>query len=104
MVPFDLDEELEITWIRDGSLTVEEPVARLKAASGAERTITLAQRWPVRQPVPRRMLSKGYSTRLYPDTPMITTQRIIDTFFPIAQGGWPASRARSAPARPCCRT
>jgi V/A-type H+/Na+-transporting ATPase subunit A len=87
MVPFDLDEELEITWIRDGSLTVEEPVARLKAASGAERTITLAQRWPVRQPVPRRMLSRGYSTRLYPDTPMITTQRIIDTFFPIAQGG-----------------
>jgi len=87
MVPFDLDEELEITWIRDGSLTVEEPVARLKAASGAERTITLAQRWPVREPVPRRMLSSGYSTRLYPDAPMITTQRIIDTFFPIAQGG-----------------
>jgi V/A-type H+/Na+-transporting ATPase subunit A len=87
MVPFDLDEELEITWIRDGSLTVEDPVARLKAASGAERTITLAQRWPVREPVPRRMLSRGYSTRLYPDAPMITTQRIIDTFFPIAQGG-----------------
>jgi V/A-type H+/Na+-transporting ATPase subunit A len=87
MVPFDLDEDLEITWIRDGSLTVADPLARLKAASGAERTITLAQRWPVRQPVPRRMLNKGYSTRLYPDTPMITTQRIVDTFFPIVQGG-----------------
>jgi V/A-type H+/Na+-transporting ATPase subunit A len=87
MVPFDLDEELEITWLRDGSVTVEEPVARLRASSGTERTVTLAQRWPVREPVPRRMLSRGYSTRLYPDTPMITTQRIIDTFFPIAQGG-----------------
>lgn len=87
MVPFDLDETLEITWIRDGSVTVDEPVARLKAASGAERTMTLAQSWPVRQPVPRRLLARGYSTRLYPDTPMITTQRIIDTFFPIAQGG-----------------
>ena len=87
MVPFDLDEELEITWIRDGSVTVEEPVARLKASSGAERTMTLAQPWPVRQPVSRRLLARGYSTRLYPDTPMITTQRIIDTFFPIAQGG-----------------
>lgn len=87
MVPFDLDEELEITWIREGSLTVEEPVARLKAASGTERTITLAQRWPVRTPVPRRMLMQGYSTRKFPETPMITTQRIVDTFFPIAQGG-----------------
>ena len=87
MVPFDLDEELEITWIREGSLTVEEPVARLKAASGTERTITLAQRWPVRRPVPRRMLMQGYSTRKFPETPMITTQRIVDTFFPIAQGG-----------------
>ncbi len=87
MVPFDLDEELEITWIREGSLTVEEPVARLKAASGTERTITLAQRWPVRRPVPRRMLMQGYSTRKFPETPMITTQRIVDMFFPIAQGG-----------------
>ncbi len=87
MVPFDLDEELEITWIREGSLTVEEPVARLKAASGTERTITLAQRWPVRTPVPRRMLMQGYSTRKFPETPMITTQRIVDMFFPIAQGG-----------------
>ncbi|MCX5494453.1 V-type ATP synthase subunit A [Kaistia dalseonensis] len=87
MVPFDLDETLEITWIRDGSVTVNEPVARLKAASGAEREITLAQDWPVREPLPRRIVTAGYSSRLYPDQPMITTQRIIDVFFPIAQGG-----------------
>ena len=35
MVPFDLDETLELTWIRDGIVTVDEPVARLRAASGA---------------------------------------------------------------------
>src|SRR5262249_21382622 len=62
-------------------------VARLKSGSGAERTVTLAQDWPVREPLPRRLLATGYSTRLYPDTPLITTQRIVDAFFPIAQGG-----------------
>jgi V/A-type H+-transporting ATPase subunit A len=87
MVPFDLDEEYELIWIRDGSVTVSEPVARIKAASGVERTLSLAQDWPVREPLPRRLLSKGWSTRLYPDQPMITTQRIIDTFFPVVQGG-----------------
>jgi V/A-type H+-transporting ATPase subunit A len=87
MVPFDLDETFEVTWLRDGSVTVDEPVARLRAASGAERTLTLAQDWPVRTPLPRRLLARGWSTRLFPDRPMITTQRIIDTFFPIVQGG-----------------
>lgn len=87
MVPFDLDEDFAVTWIRDGSVTVEDPVARIKARSGAERTVTLAQDWPVRQALTRNLLAKGWSERAYPDTPMITTQRMIDTFFPIAQGG-----------------
>jgi len=87
MVPFDFDETFEVSWLREGSVTVDEPIARLKASSGAERTLTLAQEWPVRTPLPRRLLPRGWSTRLFPDRPMITTQRIIDTFFPIAQGG-----------------
>jgi V/A-type H+-transporting ATPase subunit A len=87
MVPFDLDEIFEVTWIREGSVTVEEPIVRIKAASGAERELTMAQEWPVREPLPRRILAKAYSERLYPSEPMITTQRIIDTFFPIVQGG-----------------
>ncbi|TVQ57954.1 MAG: V-type ATP synthase subunit A [Rhodobacteraceae bacterium] len=87
MVPFDLDETFEVTWVRDGSVGVDEPVARIRAASGAERTLTLAQDWPVRTPLPRRMLAHGWSTRLFPDRPMITTQRIVDTFFPVVQGG-----------------
>lgn len=87
MVPFDLDEDFEVSWIRDGTVTVEEPIARIRTASGAERTLTLAQEWPVREPLPRRILARGYSTRLFPSQPMVTTQRIIDAFFPIVQGG-----------------
>jgi len=87
LVPFGLDEDWTVDWIRDGTMTVEEPMARLKAASGATRTLTLAQDWAVRQALPRRLLQRGYSTRLYPSEPMITTQRLIDAFFPVAQGG-----------------
>jgi V/A-type H+-transporting ATPase subunit A len=87
MVPFNLDEEFEVVWVREGSVTVDDPVVRIRAGSGAERTLTLAQEWPVREALPRRLLARGYSTRLYPSEPMVTTQRIIDAFFPIAQGG-----------------
>ncbi len=87
MVPFALDEDWTVDWIREGSMTVDEPAARLKAPSGAVRTVTLAQEWPVRRALPRRLLDKGYSTRLYPSEPMVTTQRIIDAFFPVVQGG-----------------
>ena len=87
MVPFGLDGDYEIAWLREGLVTVEEPVARLRGGAGPEITLTLAQSWPVREAAPRRMLRRGSSVRAYPDTPMITTQRIIDTFFPIAQGG-----------------
>ncbi len=87
MAPFDIDEPVEVTWVRDGSVTVEEPVARLKDDAGNERTLTLQQDWPVRLPLPRRMLDRRMSIRLYPEQPMITSQRLIDTFFPIAKGG-----------------
>ncbi|QDY71198.1 V-type ATP synthase subunit A [Qingshengfaniella alkalisoli] len=87
MVPFDIDEEVELTWLRGGSVTVEDPVARLRDAAGVERTVTLRQDWPVRLSLPRRLIESKRSERLYPDTPMITSQRLIDTFFPIAQGG-----------------
>ncbi|MEM6486736.1 MAG: V-type ATP synthase subunit A [Pseudomonadota bacterium] len=87
MAPFDIDEPLEVTWVRAGSVTVTEPVARLCDAAGAERSVTLQQTWPVRLALPRGMLQRRASLRLFPDAPMITSQRLIDTFFPIAQGG-----------------
>ncbi|MGF1446671.1 MAG: V-type ATP synthase subunit A [Pikeienuella sp.] len=87
MVPFDVDEPVEVTWLRDGPVTVSDPVARLRDGAGRERTVTLAQDWPVRLPLPRPMLDRRASLRVYPNTPMTTKQRLIDTFFPVAQGG-----------------
>ncbi len=87
MVPFDQDGEVEVTWIQQGNFTVDTPVARIKLPNGRERSLTLTQEAPVRRALSQKLLEKRYSERLYPDEPMITTQRIVDTFFPIARGG-----------------
>ena len=87
MVPFDEPGTVEITWIQEGSVTIDDPVVRIRSESGKERALTLVQKWPVRQPLPQKMLDKRISERLYPNEPLITTMRLIDTFFPIALGG-----------------
>ncbi|MEN3183701.1 MAG: V-type ATP synthase subunit A [Atribacterota bacterium] len=65
--------------IRSGSFTVEEVIAILES-DGREIPLTLMQRWPVRTPRP-------YRRKLGLDEPLLTGQRVIDTFFPIAKGG-----------------
>ena len=87
MIPFDERDEVTVTWIQQGSFTVDTAVARIQGAAGDERPLTLTQEWPVRKAVPTLLLRKRYSERLFPQEPMITTQRLIDTFFPIARGG-----------------
>ena len=87
MIPFDEPEEVTVTWIQQGNFTVDTPVARIDDGSGRERPLTLTQQWPVRRSLPQQLLEKRFSERLYPEEPMITTQRIIDTFLPIARGG-----------------
>ena len=87
MVPFNEPEDLEVSWIREGNYTVDEPVARLRRSGGEEIEVTLIQRWPVRIPIPARMFARNQAERLFPYEPMTTTTRIIDTFFPIARGG-----------------
>jgi V/A-type H+-transporting ATPase subunit A len=87
MVPFEEPEPVELTWIRDGSFTVNEPVARIRRADGSERELTMLQRWAVRTPVPQAMFERRIAERLYPTEPITTTQRIIDTFLPVARGG-----------------
>ncbi len=59
-----------------GEYTVDEPVVILE--DGTE--IKMVQRWPVRRPRP-------IQKKLDPTVPLITGQRIFDTFFPIAKGG-----------------
>ena len=65
--------------IRAGSFTVEEVVA-IVAAKDGEKELTLMQRWPVRR-------GRPYKKKLPPKMPLVTGQRVIDTFFPIAKGG-----------------
>ncbi len=65
--------------IREGSFTVEETVAVISAEQG-DRELTMMQKWPVRQ-------GRPYRKKLPPKMPLITGQRVIDTFFPLAKGG-----------------
>ena len=65
--------------IRPGAFTVEETVAVLETEEG-EKELTMMQRWPVRR-------GRPYQKKLAPTKPLVTGQRVIDTFFPIAKGG-----------------
>jgi V/A-type H+/Na+-transporting ATPase subunit A len=78
MVPPDLAGTL--SWVAPaGEYTIDEPIARLKIGK-TEKDLTMLQRWPVRRPRP-------YKSRLGVTTPLITGQRVLDTFFPVAKGG-----------------
>lgn len=87
MVPFAEPDTLEISWIQQGNVTIDTPVARAKGRRGEEKPLFLTQQWPVRRPIPAELLRQRRSERLFPQEPLITTQRLIDTFFPIARGG-----------------
>ena len=88
MIPFNEPQPVEITWVREGSFTVDTPVIRYRRRGDSEeRELTMVQRWPVRRPIPEPLMRRGFSERLYPEQPLTTATRIIDTFFPIAQGG-----------------
>jgi V/A-type H+-transporting ATPase subunit A len=74
------DDSGTISWVApDGEYTVTEPVARLKTKK-EEKDIVMLQRWPVRRPRP-------FIRRRGVSIPLITGQRILDTFFPVAKGG-----------------
>lgn len=87
MAPFDLVGTAEIVSIESGSRTTRQPVAVLRDSRGREREVTMTQDWPVRRPIPQQMLKSRLVERRFPSEPLITTTRIIDTFFPVARGG-----------------
>jgi V/A-type H+-transporting ATPase subunit A len=87
MVPFDMEHEIKIDWIQQGAFTVETPIARLVDKHGQARDVCMSQKWPVRSSIARQLMVKNLAERLYPSEPMITTLRLVDTFFPIARGG-----------------
>ncbi len=87
MVPFNQSGPVRVTWIREGTFPVDTPVARIADADGTEQELTMVRKWPVRRPIPEAMVRRRIVERLYPCEPLTTTQRIIDTFYPVARGG-----------------
>jgi V/A-type H+-transporting ATPase subunit A len=87
MLPFALPREVEVISIQAGEFTVQEPVAKVRDANGNEFAVTLAQTWPVRRPLPAALFRRRLSERQFSAEPLVTTIRLIDTFFPIARGG-----------------
>ncbi|MBU0628239.1 MAG: V-type ATP synthase subunit A [Nanoarchaeota archaeon] len=65
--------------VSEGNKTIEEPVLKVETKNG-EVDVKMYQKWPVRVPRP-------YKEKLDPTIPLITGQRVFDTFFPIAKGG-----------------
>lgn len=74
MVPHGI--EGTVKEIKEGDFTIVETICTLE--DGKE--LMMLQKWPVRR-------QRTYQTKINPDEPLITGQRVIDTFFPIAKGG-----------------
>ncbi|WP_044565094.1 V-type ATP synthase subunit A [Anaerococcus provencensis] len=77
MVPFGVSGKIKD--IKSGEYTVDQTVAVIETEDG-DKEINMIQKWPVRKARPSRR-------KLDPNEPLITGQRVIDTFFPVAKGG-----------------
>ena len=77
MVPYGIKGTIKE--IKEGTFTVEDIVAVVETEKG-EKELTMMQKWPVRR-------GRPYKKKLPPEMPLVTGQRVIDTFFPIAKGG-----------------
>jgi V/A-type H+-transporting ATPase subunit A len=77
MVPYGV--EGEVLEIREGEYTIDEIIAKIKTQNGI-RELSMIQKWSIRK-------GRPFVEKLPPDIPMVTGQRVIDTFFPIAKGG-----------------
>ena len=77
MVPYGVKGTVKE--IKAGTFTIEEVVAVIATEKG-DKELTMMQRWPVRK-------GRPYQKKLPPIKPLVTGQRVIDTFFPIAKGG-----------------
>jgi V/A-type H+-transporting ATPase subunit A len=77
MVPYGVSGKVKE--IKSGDFTVEEVVAVVTTKDG-DKELTMMQRWPVRK-------GRPYVKKLPLDAPLVTGQRVVDMFFPIAKGG-----------------
>ena len=82
MIPVKTNGQMitgKIKDIKSGSFTVTETVAVVETEQG-DVEVQLMQKWPVRK-------GRPYAAKINPVEPMLTGQRVIDTFFPVAKGG-----------------
>ena len=77
MVPYGVKGKIKD--IKKGNFTVTDVVATVETENGVKE-LTLMQKWPVRK-------GRPYARKLNPIEPMITGQRVVDTFFPVTKGG-----------------
>ena len=68
------------TEMRARGAKVTDIVAKIKKDNGEIVELNMIQNWPVRK-------GRPYNKKLAPRAPLITGQRVIDTFFPVARGG-----------------
>ncbi len=66
--------------ITGGSCKIDDVVAIVFDENGTERSVGIAQKWPVRK-------GRPYRKKLSPKEPLLTGQRVVDALFPIAKGG-----------------
>ena len=77
MVPYGISGTVKE--IKAGSFSVDETVCVLSTENG-DKELTMMQKWPVRR-------GRPYKEKVPPVKPLITGQRVVDAFFPIAKGG-----------------
>ncbi|HUI86195.1 MAG TPA: V-type ATP synthase subunit A [Nitrososphaerales archaeon] len=80
LAPPTLPQSTVIDVAGAGSYTIDETVSHVQDKSGKKHELKLYHRWPVRTPRPIK-------ERLDPAIPLITGQRVLDCFFPMAKGG-----------------
>jgi len=78
MVPYGIEGVVE--HIEDGSFRITDTICIVKSKDKKRHEISSMQVWPVRRPRP-------YKQKLPPELPLISGQRVFDTFFPLAKGG-----------------
>lgn len=79
LVPPDCQGEL-IDLVHSGEYSIEQTIAKVKQTNGEVRSLHLFHRWSVR--IPRPYLNRDHAA-----IPLLTGQRILDTFFPLLKGG-----------------
>ncbi|MGT2755704.1 V-type ATP synthase subunit A [Streptococcus ovuberis] len=78
MVPYRVSGRIKA--IYEGEFTVDQVVYEIEQEDGSLYQGTLMQKWPVRR-------GRPFAQKLIPVEPMVTGQRVIDTFFPVTKGG-----------------